>query len=58
VTGRLQKRYPFDVWDESTGEVRWMTSFDTTTEDVDGFAAALREEMAVDRAGRARATAH
>jgi threonine aldolase len=46
VTERLQKRYPFYVWDEQTGEVRWMTSFDTTEEDVDGFAAALREEMA------------
>ena len=57
VTERLQKRYPFYVWDESTGEVRWMTSFDTTTEDVDGFAAALREEMAADRAIQARATA-
>ena len=46
VTGRLQSRYPFYVWDESTGEVRWMTSFDTTEADVDGFAAALRAEMA------------
>jgi threonine aldolase len=50
VTERLQKRYPFYVWDESTGEVRWMTSFDTTSEDVDGFAAALKEEMATHRA--------
>ena len=24
VTERLQKRYPFYVWDEATGEVRWM----------------------------------
>ena len=50
VTERLQKRYPFYVWDESTGEVRWMTSFDTTEADVDGFAAALKEEMPTDRA--------
>ena len=49
VTQRLQKRYPFYVWDESTCEVRWMTSFDTTTADVDGFAVALREEMAAER---------
>jgi len=48
VTERMQKRYPFYVWDESTGEVRWMTSFDTTEADVDGFAAALRDEMATD----------
>ena len=49
VTERLQGRYPFYVWDESTGEVRWMTSFDTTEADVDGFATALRDEMASDR---------
>jgi threonine aldolase len=46
VTARLQQRYPFYVWDEKTGEVRWMTSFDTTEADVDGFAAALKAEMA------------
>ena len=46
VTARLQSRYPFYVWDEGSGEVRWMTSFDTTEADVDGFAAALRDEMA------------
>lgn len=45
VTPRLQARYPFYVWEEATGEVRWMCSFDTTTEDIDGFAAALREEL-------------
>lgn len=46
VSERLQKRYRFYFWDESTGEVRWMCSFDTTEEDVDSFAAALAEEMA------------
>jgi threonine aldolase len=46
VTARLQKRFKFYVWDESTGEVRWMTTFDTTEQDVDAFAAAIREEMA------------
>ncbi len=45
VSERLQKRYRFYFWDESTGEVRWMCSFDTTEQDVDGFAAALTEEM-------------
>ncbi|WP_270889554.1 threonine aldolase family protein [Pedococcus sp. 5OH_020] len=48
VTARLQKLYPFYVWDESTGEVRWMTSFDTTEADVDSFAAALRAELVAD----------
>ena len=41
VTEPLQAAYPFYVWDESTGEVRWMTSFATTDEDVDDFVAAL-----------------
>ena len=41
VTAPLQEAYPFYVWDEATGEVRWMTSFATTDEDVDGFVAAL-----------------
>ena len=45
VSERLQKRYRFYFWDESTGEVRWMCSFDTTEQDVDGFAAAITEEM-------------
>lgn len=45
VTDRLQKRFRFYVWNGSTGEVRWMCSFDTTQEDVDAFAAAVAEEM-------------
>jgi threonine aldolase len=46
VTERLRTRYPFYVWEEQTGEVRWMTSFDTSETDVDSFAAALHQEMA------------
>jgi threonine aldolase len=46
VSERLQKRYRFYFWDEHTGEVRWMTAFDTTEQDIDAFAAAVREEMA------------
>ncbi|NUR58682.1 MAG: low specificity L-threonine aldolase [Catenulispora sp.] len=45
VTERLQKRFRFYTWNEHTGEVRWMCSFDTTEEDIDTFAAALREEL-------------
>ncbi|SEG89954.1 L-threonine aldolase [Actinacidiphila yanglinensis] len=45
VSERLQKRYRFYFWNEATGEVRWMCAFDTTEEDVDGFAAAVAEEM-------------
>jgi threonine aldolase len=32
---------PFYVWDESTGVVRWMCSWDTTADDVAAFAAAV-----------------
>lgn len=46
VSERLQKRYRFYFWDEAAGDVRWMCSYDTTEQDVDGFLAALREEMA------------
>ncbi|HEY8478508.1 MAG TPA: low specificity L-threonine aldolase [Spirillospora sp.] len=42
---RLRKRFPFYTWDEETGEVRWVCSFDTTEEDVDAFAAALAAEL-------------
>jgi threonine aldolase len=37
----LQERYPFYVWDEASGEVRWMCGWDTTEQDVDGFVSAL-----------------
>lgn len=37
VTTALQATYPFYIWDEATGVVRWMCSFDTTPEDVDAF---------------------
>ncbi len=45
VTARLQKRFRFYTWNEHTGEVRWMTAFDTTEADVDAFTSALAEEM-------------
>ncbi len=34
---RLQKNFFFYVWNEKTCEVRWMTSYDTTREDIDQF---------------------
>jgi threonine aldolase len=46
VTPRLQERFPFYVWDEHTGEVRWMCSWDTTDEDVETFAATVQEALA------------
>ncbi len=38
----LQEQYFFYVWDEERSEVRWMCSFDTTQEDIDGFSTLLR----------------
>ncbi len=46
MTVELQAQYAFYVWDERTREVRWMTSFDTTADDVDGFVAAVRTAAA------------
>jgi threonine aldolase len=45
VTERLQQSWPFYVWDEGTGEVRWMASWDTAEEEVDAFAADVRAEL-------------
>jgi threonine aldolase len=45
VTERLQQDWPFYVWDEGSGEVRWMTGWDTVPEDVDAFAAAIRAAL-------------
>lgn len=37
----LQAAYPFYIWKESTNEARLMCSFDTTTDDIDGFVAIM-----------------
>ncbi len=37
----LAERFHFYVWDEPAGVVRWVTSWDTTAEDVDALVAAL-----------------
>lgn len=41
----LQQVYFFYVWDEGKNEVRWMTSFDTTEDDIEGFAITLEKFM-------------
>ena len=46
VTTRLQEQFRFYTWDQQTGEVRWMCSWDTTEADVDAFVAAIAIEMA------------
>jgi threonine aldolase len=43
---RLQEDFRFYVWDEHTGEVRWMCAWDTRSEDVDAFAAAVADVVA------------
>jgi threonine aldolase len=47
VAETLQERFAFYVWDEATGEVRWMCAWDTTPEDIDAFAAAVADACAV-----------
>jgi threonine aldolase len=46
VTARLQSRHRFYTWNQATGEVRWMCSWDTTPADIDAFAADLARESA------------
>lgn len=43
IIHKLQDQYFFYEWNEFTGEVRWMTSWDTTTEDIEGFVKVLKE---------------
>jgi threonine aldolase len=46
ATERLMQEHRFYVWNEATGEVRWMCGWDTPEEDVDEFAAAIRAVLA------------
>jgi len=46
IIPKLQKEYFFYVWDEGKSEVRWMTSFDTTEEDIMDFTALLKSLLA------------
>lgn len=41
----LRQRVLFHCWNEQTGEVRWMASFDTTEEDVEDFVRSMREVL-------------
>jgi len=42
----LQKKYFFYVWNEQTSEVRFMTSFDTTEDDIKDFVRLVRKTLA------------
>lgn len=39
----LQEKYFFYIWNEETSEVRWMTCFDTTKEDIEEFVRVIKE---------------
>ena len=41
----LQKQYFFYVWNEQTSEVRFMTSFDTTPQDISDFVALVKKTL-------------
>ncbi|WP_460810803.1 hypothetical protein [Microlunatus endophyticus] len=47
VADRVRQQYAFYDWNPGLGEVRWVCSFDTTEDDVDGFVAALETELKV-----------
>jgi threonine aldolase len=42
---KLQKQYFFYVWNEAISEVRFMTSFDTTEEDIADFVSLVRKTV-------------
>jgi len=43
---RIRERVRFYDWDRAAGQVRWMTAWDTTEQDVDRFVAIVSEECA------------
>lgn len=45
LLAELEGEHPFYVWDETAGVVRWMCSWDTTPEDVDGLLEATRRAL-------------
>ena len=42
---KLKRKYFFYTWDASRNEVRWMTAFNTTEEDIENFVEALKEAL-------------
>ena len=45
IVPRLQKRWPFHVWNEKLSEARLITSFDTEESDIADFAETVREAL-------------
>ncbi|GAA2579036.1 low specificity L-threonine aldolase [Winogradskya consettensis] len=46
---RIREKFRFYDWDRAAGQVRWMTSFDTTEADVDAFVTTICQEVAAVR---------
>lgn len=42
---KIQDESYFYIWDENSGEVRWMTAFDTTEDDIDRFIEILKKYL-------------
>lgn len=45
VTEELQQAFRFYTWNQTTGQIRWMCSWDTSEEDVDGIIEALKSAL-------------
>lgn len=45
LTKKLQSKYRFYVWNQATGQVRWMCAWDTRPEDVDGLLDSLTDAL-------------
>ncbi len=45
VADRIREQARFYDWDRARGEVRWMTAWDTTVDDVDRFVAIIAAEL-------------
>ncbi|HVN59507.1 MAG TPA: low specificity L-threonine aldolase [Bacteroidales bacterium] len=45
VAEQLRNHYFFYPWDEMRTEYRWMTSWDTTEEDIEGFVELIKREL-------------
>jgi threonine aldolase len=45
IADRIRQRARFYDWDRARGEVRWMTAWDTTIDDIDRFVAIIAEEF-------------
>ncbi len=46
ILEKLQEQYFFYTWDDAKNEVRWMTSFDTTEDDINGFISLMKRLLA------------